>query len=390
MSRCLTVLGSTGSIGKSTLDVVREQRPAFRVLALAARSSWEALLPQVLEFRPRMVALVDAVAARRLRTELAERNVTCTVLDGTRGLVEAACLDEVDTVVAGLTGAAGLLPTVAAIRARKNIALANKEVLVAAGELVTRLVREHRVQLLPVDSEHSAILQCLKGEPMTAVERLVLTASGGPFRGMTARDLESVTPARALKHPNWSMGAKITIDSSTLMNKGLEVIEARWLFDVPYEKIDVVIHPQSIVHSLVEYCDGSMIAQLGVPDMRLAILYALTHPGRLPSRAVPRLDLKALGSLTFQAPDRETFRCLDLAFDAARQGRTCPTVLNAANEVAVHRFLEGAIGYTEIPRLLTAVLERHDASEPADIEVILEADAWGRRQATEWRSSARA
>lgn len=385
MARNLAVLGSTGSIGKSTLDVVREQKGSFRVLSLAARSSWQALLPQVLEFRPHVVGVADPSAARALRDALKAENVKCTVLDGPRGLVEAACVDSADTVVAGLTGAAGLLPTIAAIKAKKNIALANKEVLVAAGELVTRLVKLYRVQLLPVDSEHSAILQCLKGEPPAALERIVLTASGGPFRGMTTRELESVTPERALKHPNWVMGAKITIDSSTLMNKGLEVIEARWLFDTLYDRIDVVIHPQSIIHSLVEYCDGSVIAQMGVPDMRLAILYALTHPDRLPSRAVPRLDLKTLGTLTFQPPDRETFRCLDLAYEAARAGRTHPTVLNAANEIAVHRFLGGTIRYLDIPRLIRAVLERHDGSDPHDLDVILEADAWARREAEQWR-----
>jgi 1-deoxy-D-xylulose-5-phosphate reductoisomerase len=329
--------------------------------------------------------MADPQAASELRKRLDAR-CRCTVLEGARGLAEVASLDGVDVVVAGLTGAAGLLPVVKAIQRGKDIALANKEVLVAAGALVTRLVAQHRVRLLPVDSEHSAILQCLKGEPPAALERILLTASGGPFRGLKPRDLEAVTPESALKHPNWKMGAKITIDSSTLMNKGLEVIEAHFLFNVPYDRIEVVIHPQSIIHSLVEFCDGSVIAQLGVPDMRLAILYALTHPERLPSRAVPRLDLKSLASLTFESPDRDTFRCLNLAYDAGRRARTYPTVLNAANEIAVRRFLDREIPYPAIPALLADVMDAHSAHEPDDLDAILEADAWARRQAAAWKS----
>jgi 1-deoxy-D-xylulose-5-phosphate reductoisomerase len=385
MPRNLAVLGCTGSIGESTLAVVREHPDRFRVVGLAAHGRWPEVARQVREFSPARVALADAGAAAALR-----REVPCPVLEGPGGVVDVATAGDVDTVVAGISGAAGLLPVLEAIRAGKAIALANKEVLVAAGALVTELVARHGVALLPIDSEHSAIMQCLKGEPRGALSRILLTASGGPFRGRKQAELDRVTPEDALRHPNWQMGAKITVDSSTLMNKGLEVIEARWLFDVPYERIQVVIHPQSIVHSLVEFCDGSVIAQLGVPDMKLAILCALTHPERAAAPHVPRLDLARLGSLTFEPPDLETFRCLALAIEVGRRARSYPTVLNAANEIAVARFLARDIGYTAIPHLLEDVLAQHRPWEPDRLEAVLEADRWARAAAAAWTRSSEA
>jgi len=384
MPRAISILGCTGSIGTSALDVVREHGDRFRVLGLAARSRWQDVRRQIEEFSPEVVALSDPDAARSLRESLkGYKNVR--VLQGPSGLEEVAAYDGVDTVVAAVSGAAGLLPVITAIRAGKTIALANKEVLVAGGALVTRLAREHEVSLVPIDSEHSAIFQCLKGEPRPSLSRLLLTASGGPFRGLTSDDLRAVTPDRALIHPNWRMGAKITVDSATLMNKGLEVIEAHWLFSVPYQQIEVVVHPQSVVHSMVEFCDGSLIAQLGPADMRVAILYALTHPERLPLRRVTRLDLPSIGTLTFERPDLKTFRCLTVAIDAGRRGRTFPAVLSAANEVAVERFLSGDLAFDAVPGLLESVLARHEAGDPDQLSDILESDAWARREAAAWR-----
>jgi 1-deoxy-D-xylulose-5-phosphate reductoisomerase len=384
MPRKISILGSTGSIGTSTVEVLREHRDRFRVLGLAAGSRWMDTLRQIEELSPEIVSLSDPQAARELRKNLSGHKKV-RVLEGPQGLEEVASYEGVDTVVAAISGAAGLVPVIRAIESGKTIALANKEVLVAAGALVTRLARDREISLVPVDSEHSAIFQCLKGESRPSVSRVLLTASGGPFRGLSQDDLSSVTPERALAHPNWRMGAKITIDSSTLMNKGLEVIEAHWLFSIPYHQIEVVVHPQSVVHSMVEFCDGSTMAQLGPTDMRVAILYALTHPDRLPIRKVSRVDLPSIGTLSFERPDLKTFRCLAVAIESGRRGRTYPAVLSAANEVAVARFLSGSLSFCEIPRLLERVLERHQAGDPDRLDDILESDAWARREAENWK-----
>ncbi|MBI4859823.1 MAG: 1-deoxy-D-xylulose-5-phosphate reductoisomerase [Candidatus Riflebacteria bacterium] len=383
MARNLAILGSTGSIGTSTLDVVRRARDRFRVISLATGARGDLLLDQIREFAPRLVAVADRAAAEELRRRVGPGS-GCEVAGGAEGIVAAATAGEADTVVAAISGSAGLVPVVEALRCGKQIALANKEVLVAAGELVASLARSRGVALLPVDSEHSAIFQCLKGEPRAALAKIILTASGGPFRGRPAAQLETVSPEEALRHPRWDMGAKITIDSATLMNKGLEVIEARWLFDIGYDSIEVVVHPESVVHSLVELCDGSVLAQLGMPDMRLPILCALTHPERLAVRLAPALDLAAVGRLTFEKPDTGAFPCLTLAVEAGRSGRTYPAVLSAANEVAVTRFLHGTLSYGGIARLVRAVLEAHAPADATCLATILECDRWAREAARLW------
>ncbi len=366
----LAVFGSTGSIGCNTLEVVRRHPEHFRVRYLTGNSNAALLAAQVREFRPAAVVVSDPAAEQRVRSEVGD---LIEVLSGSDALLQLAARDDYDTMVSSLVGFAGLLPTVAAIRAGKNIALANKETLVVAGEIITRLQREHDVHLLPIDSEHSAILQCIVGEPKHSVARIVLTASGGPFRGHSAGDLAAVTPAAALKHPNWSMGNKITIDSATLMNKGLEVIEARWLFDVDADHIDVVVHPQSIIHSMVEFSDGSIKAQLGVPDMKIPIHYALTWPDRI-AADYDRLDLAQIGTLTFEEPDLETFSCLRLAFEALREGGSAPACLNAANEVAVAAFLRGDITFPGIARLIEESLQHVATRAAEDVDTIVEVD----------------
>jgi len=379
----VVVLGSTGSIGTSTLKVVRDHPDRFQIVGLAAGRSVDALLAQIHEFQPTAVALRDAEAAEALKTLLPPGCAT-QVFAGPDGVDEVASLDDVDVVVGGITGAQGLSPVTRAIDRGRRIALANKEVLVAAGAFVTRRAQETGSQLLPVDSEHSAIFQCLNGEDRSRVSRIILTASGGPFRGWARHRLSGVKPAEALKHPNWDMGAKITIDSSTLMNKGLEVIEARWLFDVDPDRIEVTVHPQSIVHSMVEFVDGSVIAQLGQPDMQLPIQYALAYPDRIPGIGIPRLDPQRMGPLTFEPPDIEAFPCLGLAYESLRRGQTFPTVLNAANEVAVERFLKEDIPYLGIPVLLETILEQHEGYPVDGIPAVLEADRWARKIAREF------
>lgn len=374
MALGIIILGSTGSIGTQALDVVRRMPDRFRVVGLAAGSNVELLAKQIEEFRPKTASLASDQGARRLK----ERNFPdLEILTGPNAMEEMVKREDVDLVLNAVVGAAGILPTLAAIRAGKDVALANKETLVAAGSVVMDAVREHNVRLLPVDSEHSAIFQCLQGVGDRDLHKVILTASGGPFRESTKDELERVTVEEALAHPTWNMGGKITIDSATLMNKGLEVIEAHWLFQVPPDRIEVVIHPQSIVHSLVELSDGSVIAQLGVADMRLPIQYALTFPERL-SSPVERLSLTEVGRLDFEAPDAERFPCLPLAYEALAAGGTFPTVLNAANEVAVQAFMQGRIGFTDIPRLIEAALEQHQGVMKPDLEDILEADAEGR------------
>ena len=351
----LALLGSTGSIGTQALDVVREQAGRFRVAVLTAGRQWQALVAQAQEFRPAAVVIGDEFYAE-VKAALAGQPET-QVLAGAAALLEVVQRPDVDVVLTALVGYAGLPPTVAAIRAGKDIALANKETLVVAGELITKLVREHGVRLLPVDSEHSAIFQCLVGEELNPVEKVILTASGGPFRGRTAAELAHMTKAQALKHPNWTMGAKITIDSATLMNKGLEVIEAKWLFGLDNEQVDVIVHPQSIVHSLVQFHDGSLKAQLGRADMKLPIQYALGYPERL-RNDFPRFSFLDYPTLTFELADEATFRHLPLAYAAMRRGGTAACVLNAANEVAVAAFLQDGVSFLDMADVVAGTLDR--------------------------------
>lgn len=373
----ISLLGSTGSIGKQTLEVVAANPDKLKVRALAAHRSDELLEQQIRQFEPDIAVLSDKDAAARLA---ARYHGKTKILAGDEGLLAAATYDGADTVLASMVGYAGLRPTLAAIECGKNIALANKETLVAAGSLVMAAVRKHGVSLTPVDSEHSAIFQSLRGGAEKEVKRLIVTASGGPFRGKKRSELENVTLAQCLKHPNWSMGPKVTLDSSTLANKGLEVMEAHWLFDMPYDKIDVVVHPQSIVHSLVEFCDGSVIAQLGEPDMRLPIQYALSWPDRF-DYSFEQLDLVKAASLTFEAPDLEAFPSLKIAVDCGKAGGTLPCAFNAANEEAVNAFLNDKIKYLDIPYITAAVTQAHDNVAEPQIEDIEQADAWARAEA---------
>ena len=375
MTKTIALLGSTGSIGRQTLQVARELK--LRVAALAAGSSVELLEAQAREFSPRLAVLYDKDAAAELRQRL--RDTDIEVLAGPEGLLAAAQAEEADTVVTAVVGSVGLEPTLAAIRLGRRIALANKETLVCAGELVMAAARECGADIVPVDSEHSAIFQCLQGcADRREIKRLILTCSGGPFFGKRYEELEHMTPADALKHPNWSMGAKITIDSATLMNKGLEVIEAMRLYGLPVEQVEAVIHRQSIVHSLVEFRDGAMLAQLGTPDMKLPIRYALTYPNRAetPDR---RLDLLTCGALTFSAPDMEAFPCLRIARQCAAAGGTACAVMNGANEAAVQRFLQGEIGFNDIPRLVERALSRVELIYRPSLTDILEADRLARQ-----------
>lgn len=374
----LAILGSTGSIGVSTLEIVTEHPDCFEVVALTAGRNLALLEEQIALFRPQLVAVPDQVNAQRLRERIGADGPQ--VLYGTAGLVSCAVESPADMVVSAIVGAAGLEPTLAAIQAGRDVALANKETLVIAGELVMSAAAESGCRLFPVDSEHSAIFQSLEGHRNADVRRLILTASGGPFRNWSLEDLQEVTPQDALAHPNWTMGRKITIDSATMMNKGLEVIEAHWLFNVPVEKIDVHIHPESIVHSLVEYVDGALLAQLGIPDMKTPIAYALTYPERLPL-ALPALDLCRLGQLNFAAPNSQCFPCLGLAYDAIKRGGTTPAVLNAANELAVDAFLHEKVGFLDIPRIIGSVVEKHSSRAASSLEQILSADAWARQKA---------
>ncbi len=376
--KTLALFGSTGSIGTSTLDVVRRHPDAFRVRYLTANSRVEALVAQIDEFAPAAVAVADPVAAAAVRSAVGNR---VPVLEGIDGLLDIARRDDYDAMVSGLVGFAGLLPTVAAIEHGHDIALANKETLVVAGEIISRLLTTHHVRLLPVDSEHSAIFQCLVGEPPDSVARLILTASGGPFRGRTRDELEHVTRADALAHPNWSMGQKITIDSATLMNKGLEVIEAHWLFGIPAERIDVMVHPQSIIHSMVEFTDGSVKAQLGVPDMKIPIHYALTAPERI-AATYDRLTLERMRTLTFEVPDTEAFPCLRLAYESLAAGGTAPAVLNGANEVAVAAFLAGRIGFLDIPAVIARTLDEIPVAAADSIAAVSDADGAARSTAS--------
>lgn len=373
----ISLLGSTGSIGKQTLEVAAANPDKMKIRVLAAHTSDTILEEQIRAVEPDFAVLTDKEAAARLK---ARYHGKTEILAGEEGLLAAATYSEVDTVLASMVGYAGLRPTMAAINCGKNIALANKETLVAAGSLVMEAVAKNNVSLTPVDSEHSAIFQALQGGKEDEVKRLLITASGGPFRGKKRSELESVTLAQCLNHPNWSMGKKITVDSSTLANKGLEVIEAHWLFNMPYEKIDVVVHPQSIIHSLVEFCDGSVIAQLGEPDMRLPIQYALSYPCRY-HKAFDQLDLIKAGTLTFEAPDMEAFPSLRIAIDCGKAGGTLPCVFNAANEEAVYAFLDNKIKYLDIPYITEKVASLHKNIAVPCIEDIERADAEARAAA---------
>jgi 1-deoxy-D-xylulose-5-phosphate reductoisomerase len=377
----IAILGSTGSIGRSALQVVEQFPDRLQVVALAAGRNIDLLAEQIHRFRPRLAAVLDLQLAKDL-TDRLQPGIEVEVVAGSQGYQQVASCAEAEMILSSMVGAAGLIPTLRAIRAGKDVALANKETLVMAGALVMEEVRRSQVELLPVDSEHNAIFQSLKGHRREDLKRILLTASGGPFLNMPKEQLESVTPTQALAHPNWSMGPKITIDSATLMNKGLEVIEAKWLFDVPVGKIDVHVHPQSIVHSMVEYVDGSVIAQMGIPDMRVPIAYALAYPERL-TLDLPHLDFFTVQTLTFQEPDLNRFPCLKLAFAACKAGGTMPAVLNAANEVAVQAFLDNRIPFSGISRLVNQAMEEHALDPAAELEAILEADAWARRRIEE-------
>ena len=372
----ISILGSTGSIGTQTLDVVRANRDKFEVVAISANSSINLLLEQIKEFKPKYVAVYNEASAKVLK-EMIPSDINIEVLSGMEGLVAISSLDEIDVLLTAIVGMIGLVPTLEAIKKGKTIALANKETLVTAGQLVMEEAKKNNVKILPVDSEHSAIFQCLNGENNKEIESLILTASGGPFRGKTKSQLLNVTKNEALKHPNWSMGRKISIDSSTLMNKGLEVIEAKWLFDVNTDKIDVVVHPQSIIHSMVQFVDSSIIAQMGCPDMKLPIQYALTYPDRI-LNDFERLDFSKLTSLTFEKPDLETFPCLKLAYDSLNMGGTYSAVLNAANEVLVNEFLEDKIGFYDIPYYIEKTLDAHKSISKPSLEEILHIDKWSR------------
>jgi len=380
-TRGIAILGSTGSIGTQALDVVRDQRDALHVEVLSAHSNADLLVAQALEFKPNVVVIGDDAKWKQVNDALFDAGIK--VYSGAEALEQVVEVDGIDMVLTAMVGAAGLKPTLRAIDAGKHIALANKETLVVAGELVMGAARRKGVDIHPVDSEHSAIYQCLAGEFHNPIEKVILTASGGPFRGRTLDSLQGVTKAQALKHPNWDMGAKITIDSASLMNKGLEVIEAKWLFDVTPDQIDVVVHPQSIVHSCVQFDDGSIKAQLGLPDMKLPIQYALTYPRRL-KNAFPRFSFLDYPSLTFEQPDTKTFRNLALAFEALRQGGNAPAILNAANEIAVARFLRDEIEFLDLPRVVEHALERIAHQAKPTLDDLVNADTEARRVAAEW------
>ena len=374
----LSILGSTGSIGVSTLEIVAAHPDRFQVIALTAGKNLELLASQIRQFSPRIAAVASEADVPRLK-ELCD-GLKVEILGGVQGLVTAATADETEMVVAAIVVAAGLVPTAAAIRAGKDIALANKETLVTAGHIFMEMVDAEGVKLYPVDSEHSAVFQSMEGHRRQDISRIILTASGGPFLNTAMEQLAGVTVHDALNHPNWSMGRKITIDSATMMNKGLEVIEAHWLFNTPMEKIAVNIHPQSIIHSMVEYVDGCVMAQLGMPDMKAPIAYALSYPERITSGIKP-LDLTELNGLTFFKPDLEKFRCLALAYQSITAGQSMPAVMNAANEIAVEAFLDGRIPFMQISRVIESTMQAHPAHKISSIEEVLEADTWGRRTA---------
>jgi 1-deoxy-D-xylulose-5-phosphate reductoisomerase len=373
----LAILGSTGSIGVNTLNIVRQFPERFQVISLSAGINTRLLKEQILQFRPKMVSVLNKELSKTLHKELP--GIPVEIVHGVEGLIQVATHPEVDQVVSAIVGAVGLIPTLSAIKTGKSVALANKEPLVMAGKIVMEEAERNQAQILPVDSEHSAIFQALLGHQKEDVHRLILTASGGPFLNLPIARLHEVTAKEALNHPHWEMGKKITVDSASLMNKGLEVIEAHWLFNIPVKKIIVQIHPQSVVHSMVEYIDGSIIALMGIADMRIPISYALSFPQRLNLNLAP-LNLSKSGGLTFFPPDLERFPCLKLAYRAIEIGATMPAVLNAANEIAVNAFLEGSLKFTELPLLIQRVMEEHEVKSVHTIEDILRADHWARER----------
>ncbi len=373
----LVILGSTGSIGTQSLDIAREYKGEFEIIAMAAGRNHKLMEEQIREFKPRYAVMWDEASAAALKAAVADTDVK--ILSGMEGLIEIASLPDYDILLTAVVGMIGIRPTIAGIKAGKTIALANKETLVCAGHIIIPLAKKMGVSILPVDSEHSAIFQSMNGEPKERIDKIWLTCSGGPFRGKKREELLNVTAADALKHPNWSMGKKITIDSATMVNKGLEVMEARWLFNVDYDRIKVLIHPQSIVHSMVEYVDGAVIAQLGVPDMRLPIQYALFYPDRMPAdSARPRADFYKLKNLDFDEPDTETFTALPLAVKVGKAGGILPTVYNAANEEAVAAFLAGKTGFLNISEMIAEAVEACENTEDPDVDRILEAEKYAR------------
>lgn len=378
--KSIGVLGSTGSIGTQTLDIIEKYPDRYRAGVLTARRQWELLARQAEKFRPELVVIGDKNYYRPLREALAGSGIE--VAAGADRIAEAAAHPEIDTVVTAMVGYSGLIPTISAIKSKKTIALSNKETLVVAGQLITSLCKEHGVSIVPVDSEHSAIFQCLVGESRKEMRKIILTASGGPFRKYTKEELSDVTPADALKHPNWDMGAKVTIDSASMMNKGFEMIEARWLFDCQPENIEVVVHPQSIVHSMVEYRDGSVKAQLGVPDMHTPIAYALSYPRRFETDVRP-MRLEDYANLTFERPDMDKFPLLGYAFEAIAKGGTMPCILNAANEIAVKAFLEGKIRFTDMPKIAEKTMKRAHWSDTPDLDTLIATNTESRQIAEE-------
>lgn len=374
----ISLLGSTGSIGTNVLDVIERNPEKFQILGMSAGNNVDLFAKQIRKFKPRVVALFDTKKIPTLKERIADLDIE--ILSGEEGTIAVATLPEADVVVSGVMGSAGLLPAIHALKSGKNLALANKETLVIAGELVLREAKKTNSQIIPIDSEHSAIFQVLNGEKKERIKKIILTASGGPFRTFSFDQMETVTVKDALKHPNWDMGAKITIDSSTMMNKGLEYIEAKWLFGVN-TPVEIIVHAQSIIHSMIEFVDTSILAQLGIPDMRVPIAYALTHPDRFECD-LPSLDLTTMGNLTFEAPDFERFPCLQLAIDAMEIGKTMPAVLNAANEIAVQAFLEKLIPYKDIAELIRMVMQNHNPSPLKELQDVLIADRWAREETT--------
>ena len=369
----VTILGVTGSIGTQTLDVIRNDINNFDIVGISANTNFQKIIPIIEEFKPKYVAMMDGEASLKLENFCRDKNYSTVILKGIEGLNYISTLPEVDIVVTSVVGMIGLVPTIKAINAGKDIALANKETLVAAGKLVMEAAKNNHVSILPVDSEHGAIFQCLQGNKLKDVNKIILTASGGPFRGKSKQQLMEINPEEALKHPKWNMGRKISIDSSTLMNKGLEVIEAHWLFGVDYKNIQVVVHPQSIIHSMVEYIDGSVIAQLSSTDMRLPIQYAINYPERNDA-VIDKLDFYNMGNLTFERPDMDTFKCLELAYRAGEMGGNMPAIMNAANEVAVDLFLNNKIKYLEIEYIIEKCMNKFDHHNNPNLEEILEID----------------
>ena len=380
----IAILGSTGSIGVTALKVIKQNLDKYKVVGLTAGRNIELLLKQVLEFKPKAISVLREEDANKLRYMLRDKDIE--VCFGEEGFVRVATLKDVDIVISSIMGAAGLVPTFSAIRAGKDIALANKETMVMAGPIVVEEVKKRNISIIPVDSEHSAIFQSIQGHPKDDIKRIILTASGGPFRNLSLEEMKNVTPEQALKHPTWTMGKKITIDSATMMNKGLEVIEAHWLFDIPVEKIDILVHPQSIVHSMVEYKDGAIIAQLGIPDMAIPISYALSYPHHIKNN-LPPLELDKIGVLSFERPDLNKFRCIKLAYEAIKIGGSMPAVMNGANEVAVDAFLKKEIGFLDIPVIIEKVMAVHEPYSITNIASVMEADRWARQKARDFIES---